>query len=248
MLERLGALYRDNEKFAEAVQTFELLLGLDESAARRGYAQIAETHRQARNYEAARAALDQALARFPDDRGFLMQKAMLDAELGQLEPAVRVVQEQLKETPDDRSLYITLAQIYERNKRYADAEATLAKAEELSKGPQELEDVYFLSGAVYERQKKLDLAEQKFRKVLEINPESAVTLNYLGYMFADANLKLAEAVELLKKAIELDPYNGAYLDSIGWAYYRLEKYDLAEDYLLRAVSRVSRDATIHDHL
>ena len=177
-----------------------------------------------------------------------MQKAMLDAELGQLEPAVRVVQEQLKETPDDRSLYITLAQIYERNKRYGDAEAALAKAEELSKGPQELEDIYFLSGAVYERQKKLDLAEQKFRKVLEINPESAVTLNYLGYMLADANLKLPEAVELLKKAIELDPYNGAYLDSIGWAYYRLEKYDLAEDYLLRAVSRVSRDATIREHL
>jgi tetratricopeptide (TPR) repeat protein len=67
-------------------------------------------------------------------------------------------------------------------------------------------------------------------------------------MLADANIKLPESVELLKKAVELDPYNGAYLDSIGWAYYRLEKYDLAEDYLLRAVSRVSRDATIHDHL
>ncbi|HXE74840.1 MAG TPA: tetratricopeptide repeat protein [Candidatus Xenobia bacterium] len=248
VLERLGVLYRDNEKFPEAVQTFELLLGLDENAARRGYAQITETHRQARNYQAARAALDQALARFPDDRAFLMQKAMLDAELGQLEPAVQAVQEQLKETPDDRSLYITLAQVYERNKRYADAEAALAKAEELSKGPQELEDVYFLSGAVCERQKKLDLAEQKFRKVLEINPDSAITLNYLGYMFADANIKLPEAVDLLKRAVELEPYNGAYLDSLGWAYYRLEKYDLAEDYLLRAVSRISRDATIHDHL
>jgi tetratricopeptide (TPR) repeat protein len=248
VLERLGVLYRENEKYAEAAQTFDLLLALDENAARRGYAQVAETQRQARNYDAARAALDQALARFPDDRGFLLQKAMLEAELGQLEPAVQAVQEQLKETPDDRSLYITLAQVYERNKRYADAEAALAKAEELSKGPGELEDVYFLSGAIYERQKKHDLAEEKFRKVLEINPESAITLNYLGYMLADANIKLQESLELLKKAIELDPYNGAYLDSIGWAYYRLEKYDLAEDYLLRAVNRVSRDATIHDHL
>ncbi len=248
VLERLGVLYRDNEKYAEAVQTFDLLLALDENAARRGYAQVAETQRQAHNYEAARTALDQALVRFPDDRGFVLQKAMLEAELGQLEPALQAVQEQLKETPDDRSLYITLAQVYERNKRYRDAEEALAKAEALSKGPQELEDVYFLGGAVYERQKKHDLAEQQFRKVLEINPESAVTLNYLGYMLADANIKLQESLELLKKAVELDPYNGAYLDSIGWAYFRLEKYDLAEDYLLRAVSRISRDATIHDHL
>jgi tetratricopeptide (TPR) repeat protein len=68
--------------------------------------------------------------------------------------------------------------VYERNKRYTDAEAALAKAEELSKEPGELEDVYFLSGAIYERQKKLDLAEEKFRKVLELNPESAIALNY----------------------------------------------------------------------
>lgn len=248
VLERLGGLYRENEKFDEAVQVFELMLPLEEPAARRGYANIVETHRQARAYDKAGAALDQALERFPEERNFLMQKAMLHSELGELEPALALVREQLAQAPDDRSLYLLLAQINERNKRYADAEQALARAEELTRDPKDLEDVYFLRGAVFERQKQYDRAEEEFRKVLALNRDSAITLNYLGYMFADQNTKLEESVELLKRAVELEPFNGAYLDSLGWAYYRLEKYDLAEDYLLRAINRLSRDPTIHDHL
>jgi tetratricopeptide (TPR) repeat protein len=141
-----------------------------------------------------------------------------------------------------------LAQIYERNKRYADGEAALDQAEQFSRDPRELEDVHFLRGAVLERQKKYGAAEEQFRRALELNPKSPLTLNYLGYMLADQNMKLQESVELIKRALELDPYNGAYLDSLGWAYYRLEKFELAEDYLLRATNRLSRDPTIHDHL
>jgi Flp pilus assembly protein TadD len=53
---------------------------------------------------------------------------------------------------------------------------------------------------------------------------------------------------LLKRAVALEPNNGAYLDSLGWAYYRLEKLELAEKYLIKAVERLSQEATIHDHL
>ncbi len=248
VLERLGTLYRENEKFDESVQIFEMMLALGEDQARRGYAQTAETQRQARRFEAAQAALEQALTRFPEDRNFNVQKAMLLSEQGQLEPALALVRAELKEAPEDRSLFLVLAQIYERNKRYPDAEAALDRAAELSRDPRELEDVHFLRGAVLERQKKYGPAEEQFRQALALNPKSAITLNYLGYMLADQNMKLQESVELIKQAVELDPYNGAYLDSLGWAYYRLEKYELAEDYLLRATNRLSRDPTIHDHL
>jgi len=81
-----------------------------------------------------------------------------------------------------------------------------------------------------------------------MNPKSAVTLNYLGYMFADKNMKLEESVALIQRALELDPYNGAYLDSLGWAYFRLGRLDQAEEYLVKALERLSRDPTIHDHL
>jgi len=248
VLGRLGMLYRENEKFDEAVQVFEMMLPLGEDEARQGYAQMAETQRQARRFEAAEATLEQALTRFPEDRNFNVQKAMLLSEQGKLEPAVTLVNAELEEAPEDRSLFLVLAQIYERNKRYPMAEESLDKAEQLSRTPRELEDIHFLRGAVFERQKKYAPAEEQFRRALELNSKSALTLNYLGYMLADQNMKLQESVELLKQAVELDPHNGAYLDSLGWAYYRLEKYELAEDYLLRATNRLSRDPTIHDHL
>jgi tetratricopeptide (TPR) repeat protein len=75
-----------------------------------------------------------------------------------------------------------------------------------------------------------------------------MTLNYLGYMLADHDMKLDEALSMIQKAVELDPQNYAYLDSLGWAYFKLGKYNLAEEDLRKAVERNSTDATVHDHL
>ena len=134
------------------------------------------------------------------------------------------------------------------NKRWKEAEAAVEAAEKISGAGDMQEQIHFLRGALYERQKRYDRAEAEFRKVLELNPKSAITLNYLGYLLADRNLRLEESVALVERALELDPYNGAYLDSLGWAYFRLKKYDQAEEYLLKAVERISRDPTIHEHL
>ena len=75
-----------------------------------------------------------------------------------------------------------------------------------------------------------------------------MTLNYLGYMLADRNSHLEEALALVKKAIALDPQNGAYLDSLGWVYFRLGNYDLAEENLRKAADKTPNDATVQDHL
>jgi Flp pilus assembly protein TadD len=101
---------------------------------------------------------------------------------------------------------------------------------------------------MYEKMKKLDASEAEFRKVLELNPENASALNYLGYMLADRNPRLDEAQKMIEKALEMDPHNGAYLDSLGWVYFRLNKLEEAERYLLMAIDRAGRDPTVHDHL
>src|SRR5258708_34109777 len=67
-------------------------------------------------------------------------------------------------------------------------------------------------------------------------------------MRADKNTKLEEALGYIKRAGDLDPANGAYLDSIGWAYFRLGKYELAEENLLKASQKINTDPTVHDHL
>ncbi len=154
----------------------------------------------------------------------------------------------LNGTPEDRSVYITLAQMNTRLKRFSEAEQALDKAEQLSTKADDKEYVWFLRGSTFERQKKYAEAEQQFRKVLASDPQYPQALNYLGYMLADQNMKLEEALALVKRAVELDPANGAYLDSLGWAYYRLGKYDLAEENLVKASQKINTDPTVHSHL
>lgn len=118
----------------------------------------------------------------------------------------------------------------------------------MAEGEEERQTVVFLRGAMFERQKNFEAAEAEFRKVLSKNPDSASALNYLGYMLADRNVRLEEAYEMIKKAVDLDPGNAAYLDSLGWVYFRMGKLTEAELALKQALQRFSKDPTIHDHL
>ena len=80
------------------------------------------------------------------------------------------------------------------------------------------------------------------------DPQAAATLNYLGYMNADRGVKLDESLGFIKQALSLDPNNAAYLDSLGWAYFKLGKFDLAEDNLNKAAAHMSSDPTVQEHL
>ena len=80
------------------------------------------------------------------------------------------------------------------------------------------------------------------------DPQTAATLNYLGYMNADRGVKLEESLNFIKQALSFEPNNGAYLDSLGWAYFKLGKYDLAEETLNKAAVHMGSDPTVQEHL
>ena len=249
-LERLGTTHRDSGNNQLAIETFRKMLTLGDENAVRGYQQIIDTYREAKQWQQATAVAKEAVQKLPNDRGLRM---VLDGQLadsGEADKALKDVHSLLKGAPEDREVYITLAQINTRLKRWTDAEEALNKAEQLSTKPDDKEYVYFLRGSSLERQKKYDQAEEQFRKVLANDPQNAMTLNYLGYMLADRGIKLDEAVTLIKKAVELDPSNGAYLDSLGWAYFKLGKFDLAEEKLVKAAQQpnMGSDPTVQDHL
>jgi len=84
--------------------------------------------------------------------------------------------------------------------------------------------------------------------VLNGDPNNAMVLNYLGYMLADRGVRLEEALGYVKKAVQMEPQNPAYLDSLGWAYFKLGKYDLAEDNLIKASQHMGDDPTVQEHL
>jgi tetratricopeptide (TPR) repeat protein len=148
----------------------------------------------------------------------------------------------------DLDSYLTLAQIYEKTKRYGDMQSALEQALPLAKSDDEKSSILFMQGAMYERRKEFDKAEAAFREVLRMSPDNSSAMNYLGYMFADRNVRLEEALKLINKALEHEPDNGAYLDSLGWVYYRMDRLEEAEDHLKRAAQKVSRDPVVHDHL
>ena len=251
-IERLGTIYREQENYTAAVDTFRKMLPLGDENTRQGYQEIIDTYREAKQWPQATAAAKEAVQKLPDDRDMRM---VLDAQLadtGELDKSVADIRSMLKGGPEDREVYLRLGIIYTRAKSWNEALDALAKAEQLSTKPDDKAAVQFLRGDLYQRQKMFDQAEAEFRKVLAetspTDPQAAATLNYLGYMNADRGVKLEESLNYIKQAVTFEPNNGAYLDSLGWVYFKLGKYDQAEENLTKAEARMNSDPTVQEHL
>ena len=252
-LERLGTIYRDQDNYPAAVDTFRKLIAVGgDDNARAGYQEIIDTYREAKQWPQATATAKEAVQKLPNDRDMRM---VLDAQLadtGDVASAVADVRSMLKGGPDDRDVYLRLGIIESRAKRWKDASDDLDKAEQLSTKADDKAYVWFLRGDLLQRQKLYDQADTEFRKVLAAlppsDPQVAATLNYLGYMNADRGVKLDESLTFIKQAVVAEPSNGAYLDSLGWAYFKLGKYDLAEENLTKAAVHMGSDPTVQQHL
>jgi len=247
-LEQLGTVYREANRYDLAEQTFRKMLVLGDENAIRGYQQIIETYRDNKQWQQATQVAEEAAKKYPNDRGLQMVAASQQADMGSAGPAIERVKAMAKGGPDDRDVYIALAQMYSRVKDWDNAEANIDKAIDMSSKTEDKDYALFVAGSIYERQKKYDKAEEAFHKVLADDPKNAMALNYLGYMLADRGTRLDEALGYIRRAVALDPQNGAYLDSLGWVYFKRGNYDLAEENLRRASERMGNDPTIQDHL
>src|SRR5438093_6474793 len=248
LYQQLGQLYRDTQNYQAAIYTFEELGHLGEEEDRRARMMIMDTYRAAKDLPKALQTGKEALAKYPADPSIRTRHALLLGENGQTDDAVKILRAQLHGDTNDRETYLNIAQVYERGRRYKEAEEAARAAEVLPGQPRENEMVWFLLGAIYERQKFFDKAEEQFKKVLAVNPKNAPVLNYYGYMLGDLGIRLDEAEALVQQALKEDPYNGAYLDSLGWIYFKENKLGASESTLRKAVERERHDATIHSHL
>ncbi|MEO6911256.1 MAG: tetratricopeptide repeat protein, partial [Edaphobacter sp.] len=250
-LDRLGIIYREQNKTPEAVAAYKQMVELGGDYVKNGYQGQVDAYRDAHQWKDATAAAAIAAKAQPKDQGTQLMYAGQLADTGQVEQGIALAKAQISahgSEPDDREAYLALTQIYTRLKRWPDASAALDSAAALSAKPSEKLYVYFLRGVLADRQKHYDEAETEFQKALAIDPQNATILNYAGYMLADRGVKLPEALTMIQKAVDLDPQNGAYLDSLGWVYFKSGQYDLAEENLRKAMERISTDPTVHDHL
>ena len=247
LLERLGDMQRRAQQYTDAVATFRQIGDVDAEQGPRASAQVAETWRAAREYGKALDEVDSGLKKHAGDRMLKLIRANLLADTGKTDDAAKEIRS-LLDGKNDRDLYMTLVQVYDKSKNYGEMTKALESAENLSLTDEDKEGVYFARGAMFEKQKKYDLSEAEFRKILRANPDNAGALNYLGYTFADRGVNLTEALQMIQKALEKDPGNGAYLDSLGWVLFKLDRLNEAEMQLKLAIEKVPTDPTVHDHL
>jgi tetratricopeptide (TPR) repeat protein len=247
-LERLGALYHERNKVDEAIATYQKLIDMGGEQALRGYQGQVDTYRDAKMFDKAVEVSRKAVEANPKDADLKLMLAGELADQGKPDEGLNLARAQLTNTDKDRAVWLTLAQMYTRLHRWKDAEDALNKAGALTTKKEDRIYLLFLRGALAERQKHYEPAEESFRQALDLDPSNAMVLNYLGYMLADKGTKLPEALGMIRKAVDQEPMNGAYLDSLGWAYFKLGQYELAEENLRQAVERDQADPTVHEHL
>jgi tetratricopeptide (TPR) repeat protein len=247
-LERLGAVYLEQNKIDQALATYQKMIDMGGDTALRGYQGQVEAYRNAKEFDKAIEVSQKAVAVDPKNRDFKLMLAGELADQGKADEGVALAKGLLDNTDKDRAVWLALGQIDIRLRRWKDAEDAFNKAEPFTTKQEDRIYLLFLRGELAERQKHDAPAEQIFRQVLELDPSNAMTLNYLGYMLADKNTRLPEALKMIRKAVDQEPMNGAYLDSLGWVYFKLGEYELAEENLRQAVERDQTDPTVHDHL
>jgi tetratricopeptide (TPR) repeat protein len=247
LLERLVQLYRANDRHEEAVASLREMISLDEASAPRVTALLIDTYRQAHDFKKAEAEAEAAFKKWPEDRVVRVVRATLFADIGRADEAAADLRRML-DGKNDRETWLQLVQIYEKGRKFEEMGKAIGEAERLSMAPDDKEVIHFLRGAMYEKMKKNEQSEAEFKKLLELNPKSASALNYLGYMWADRNVNLAEAAGMIEKALQMEPDNGAYLDSLGWVYFRQNRLEEAQKLLRDAMTHTPKDPTIRDHL
>jgi tetratricopeptide (TPR) repeat protein len=247
-LERLGAVYNEQNRTAEAIATYQKLVDMGGESALRGYQGQVESYRNEKNYDKAVEISRKAVEADPKNRDLKLMLAGELLDLGKTDDGLAMAKGLLDNSDKDRAIWLALGQMYIRTHRWKDAEDALNRAGAMTTKKEDRIYLLFVKGELAERQKHSEPAEQFFRQVLELDPNNAMTLNYLGYMMADKGTRLPEALAMIRKAVDQEPMNGAYLDSLGWAYFKLGQYELAEDNLRRAVERDRTDPTVHDHL
>ena len=242
LLPHLGFAYQELGDHEKAIAIFDEAHKLSPTDAT-VTAYLAQANLSAKKYSAVIELTKKARAQDPGEIRFARLEAQALKNSGKPDEAVGLLQDFAKRQ-DKPEGYIALAQIYSETKRGADAVKVLQDAQ--SKFPGDT-TIGFELGAVLDKQKKFADAEAAFRQVLNKDPDNAPALNYIGYMLAERGERLNESVDLLKKALAIEPDNGSYLDSLGWAYYKADKLPLALDSLQRAADQLKNNSVIQDH-
>jgi len=250
VLERITAAQKAAGQTNEAMASIERmrrLLGSDDAAA--DFQLVTLLREQGKRQEALQA-VRAAKQKHPDESNFLLLEALTLGELGRVDEGVALLRAQLTNTSADYGQYLYISNIYLQAGRGREAVEAARKALQLAPAeqPNLVNQALAILASAQERAGDFKGSEESLRRVLVSSPNDATALNNLGYFLIERNERLNEALEMIQRAVRQDPTNASYLDSLGWAYFKLGRLEEAEKYLADAGRRSQTSATIHEHL
>jgi tetratricopeptide (TPR) repeat protein len=245
----LAGLFRQEATMANALAFGRLGLHLDPDSGL-GLLTVAEILDQTGQRDAA----DALFARVPADSPFAyvaqLRQAENHQERGELPAALAALERLARAHPDRIDALTTMGNFLRVAERFLESAAAYGRAlERIGAAPERRHwTVFYARGIAFERAKNWPEAERHFKRALELQPEQPDVLNYLAYTWVDRNENLVEAERMLRRAVEQRPNSGHIVDSLGWAFFRLGRYEEAVPLLERAVELLPEDPVILDHL
>jgi len=213
------------------------------------YAALAEAYEGAKKYDLEMQAFDEIKQDSPLWLNVQIQKAFALNSLDRVDDAKALLEDLIAKTPKDVRPYDALGNILRSHERYGEAKDYYSRAIDLIGKPTKDNWALFYSrGVSNERLKDWPAAESDFKEALSLSPDESLVLNYLGYSWIDQGRNLKQAMDYIRKAVKLKPDDGYYVDSLGWAYFRLGNLQAAVETLERAVELKPDDPIINDHL
>ncbi len=194
-------------------------------------------------------AIDNLLSIEPDDNEFeeaVYLHTRILREAGRIDELLALLRKTIADPNRRRPLfYALLASLYEEKNEIDTAINLLSNALDLFPNDQQ---ILFESAILLDKKGRQEEAIARMQQILELYPDHPEALNYIGYTWADKNINLDKALAYIKKAVEVKPDNGYILDSLGWVYYRLGRFEEAREQLEKAVQLAPDDPNIYDHL
>jgi tetratricopeptide (TPR) repeat protein len=237
---------QDAGDFAMLLLRLALDLRPDFTAARLLAADILESQHHLENALQILAAVSNDDPLIPMIR---LQRAGITERLGHTEAAMHELQRIGQDYPDSMIPPMREGDILRSKQRFTDAIAAYDRAIGRIRTPSPADWLVFYDrGISYERARQWNKAEADFTHALALAPEQPFVLNYLGYSWADMGLNLTQAREMIEKAAQHRPNDGAIVDSLGWVMLRQGEVAGAVKALERAVELNPEDASINAHL
>jgi len=210
---------------------------------------LADIYEGMRKPELAIKTYERVASTSPLSQNARIQRALNLDQIDRTDEAVADLERIIEANATDREATMALGNILRARKKFAECANVYSKAiDGIPKTEKSNWVVFYFRGICYERSKQWPKAEADMKTALELSPDQALVLNYLGYSWVDQGLHLEEGMRMIRRAVEQRADDGYIVDSLGWAYYRMGDYENAVKYLEQAVELKPEDPTINDHL